>query len=755
MPQPPASSSPKASERHRHDDDHHHHHLASTESQRSSEHANKHRKAQRHHAATPNGLVSSDVQAPHQPADKAHKHSKRANTDAAQVGKHKDKATPSASKAKHKKRKRDAAQGDRDAESHEPPVPTTPTRRRSRHRDGIPTLDDEITAEEEAMGLAPSQDDQTGDRDQAADSGRQEEGESTRTSSKRTRTSTKKAKKASKDKDGKRAKGKTKHTVDKTNGRRLERRATAAAVEPAVTMPTGSEADVARRKDSQPEDEASGGARKRQRRGSSGTAKAKELSAKERYQQATWRAPRQAKPKTDRELAELETQRKALAAWARTQSKSHILVHRCFSRQQLGWLTDDIGLEFKRGQFTRQEHQTLVEFVSTYKKRNNMSHDVLLDMVFDAKRTGMVREHRVFFQECAAALVDRANTSVRTHVKTFLHPYYRKGYWTLAELEELKLSFQELGHDFNAIGERVGRVPVSVRHKWFVLEDAQYRANLGPWSDREKAKLRQAVADFQRDRPRTLLIWTDIARQLGDRRHPRAYAAMWHCMRGLNPLTREAEARARELEAQGVPRDQAVVLARREYNRKAHRERRDAVGINYVIDDDEEDVAAQPPSVEDEWRANGLQGAPAMEPDGWEPAVDDLILLQRLRYQAAPKQSLINWAALGFGQWNWPGDVLEAKLERILEARLPSWFRNKRSWHAILEKVYWQVEKENFDPGYDPHHEHEAAAAAKEAATGAREAGGAAPRAQEASDSEVDDVPSDLEEYMDAGEEED
>ncbi|KAN0061020.1 RNA polymerase I enhancer binding protein [Thecaphora frezii] len=491
---------------------------------------------------------------------------------------------------------------------------------------------------------------------------------------------------------------------------------------------------------SEAESEATGQEKPKRKKTGGRVAKPKQPTAKELYKNKTWKPPREARVKTSAELERLNAQRRALAAWAKRHTKRHILVERCFSRMQLGWLTDDIGLQFKRGTFTKEEHQTLKKTIELYKRRNNMSHDVLLDMVFNAKKIKMQREHQLFFQECAGALVDRANTSVRTHVKTFLHPFWRKGYWTFAELQELKTAFEEVGHDFVTIGKRVGRLSNNARSKWFYLEDVRYRANLGPWTLEEKQKLREAVVHFRKEKPRTHLDWKEIAKEVGGNRHPRNYAAMWHCMRAKRLATRKQDIRQRELERSGLTYDEALEQVQREW--KEHGDIRD-----FVSDTIEDEELEQSYPLQEEWVANGFKGEPGMEVDGWEPRVDDLILLQRLRYQRAARKEQVNWDGLGFGQWNWPGDILKKKLEEIVEKRCPAYFRNKRSWPAILDKVYWDIEKEDFDPGYDPHYEEELAA---EQAAKASQGGGASEGGGDDGDDEmVDDLPSDLEDYMD------
>ena len=303
--------------------------------------------------------------------------------------------------------------------------------------------------------------------------------------------------------------------------------------------------------------------------------------------------------------------RRELVKWeAQAHSHRYVLINRALDYSDLHWLNKEIGLEYKKGAYSKQENEKLKRAVLAYLEHEKMSKEDLQEMLFNSRSTSELRQrHLTFIRQMSSMLDGRPNVQVRNRIKLIFHPEYRKGPWTPAEDEALKVAHTIHGPNWRKIGDHIGRLSKDCWARWAYLADHAEGHRLGPWTEQEVDELVDLVVRFREANPGTDIPWTAIAQQLGNQRHPRAYFLMFHLVRRRLAF----EGRWNLSDAQQI---RIVEQTRRER-------------IKQLSDQLDEGIDEVDFLTDDFMQQNGFKGKADMEPDGWQPSVDDITLFQR------------------------------------------------------------------------------------------------------------------------------
>lgn len=261
-----------------------------------------------------------------------------------------------------------------------------------------------------------------------------------------------------------------------------------------------------------------------------------------------------------------------------------LLVDRVYSSDTLKKLEREIGLKYKKGRFTADEERILKDGIEDFKKRKGYSDEMFQDLLYNYKARGWEREFTELWKDLTGRLEDRANISVRLHIKTRYSQYRNKGKYTLAEDHEIRYRLGELKEDIGAVAKRLGRLGQDISSRWVKLQVRDEMISGPAFTPEEDEAVMEALEKHKREHPDELVSWKEIAKELGNKRSYKVYSACTHSI----------GSRVRKRKAQKETMDPNHSQSLQRGNRSTKR-----------------DLA---------------QG------DGWIPGDDDLCLLQRYVY---------------------------------------------------------------------------------------------------------------------------
>lgn len=205
-----------------------------------------------------------------------------------------------------------------------------------------------------------------------------------------------------------------------------------------------------------------------------------------------------------------------------------LLVDRVYSSDTLKKLEREIGLKYKKGRFTAQEEEILKHGIAEFKQRKNYSDDDFQELLYNYKGKGWEREFTELWKDLTGRLQDRANISVRLHIKTRYSQYRNKGKYTLAEDHEIRYRLGELKEDIGAVAKRLGRLGQDISSRWVKLQ-VRDEMNSGPaFTAEEDEAVMEALEKHKREHPDELVSWKEIAKELGNKRSYKVYSACTH-----------------------------------------------------------------------------------------------------------------------------------------------------------------------------------------------------------------------------------
>ena len=170
--------------------------------------------------------------------------------------------------------------------------------------------------------------------------------------------------------------------------------------------------------------------------------------------------------------------------------------------------------------------------------------------------------HEELWKHVAMAVGTRPNYAVRMHIKSLRKAAVRGARWTPEEAHALSAAVAELGHQWERIGERLGRPGNVCKHYWREQMKHTARAPVaqGAFSAEEEDALRRAVleccARVGADPAGANLPWTLIHECLGP--STRRISVLSRKWRGMV----SAEQRGAEDARWYAPRDDLVLIER-------------------------------------------------------------------------------------------------------------------------------------------------------------------------------------------------
>lgn len=181
----------------------------------------------------------------------------------------------------------------------------------------------------------------------------------------------------------------------------------------------------------------------------------------------------------------------------------------------------ETGKVFKRGRFSKQETDLVLQAVDSYLRHKGLNREDFIDLMFvknNEKSAVNADQCKDFFVDIAGKLDGRPVVNVYHFLRRRLHPNNRGETWSRAEDEELKRLHLLHGPHWEKIGREMGRFHVACRDRFRKIQSAYAR---GTWTEEEMAALKDAHAMASRgDKPEGVASWTFISQRVGTRSAP-------------------------------------------------------------------------------------------------------------------------------------------------------------------------------------------------------------------------------------------
>ncbi|KAF8259159.1 hypothetical protein EI94DRAFT_1707345 [Lactarius quietus] len=151
------------------------------------------------------------------------------------------------------------------------------------------------------------------------------------------------------------------------------------------------------------------------------------------------------------------------------------------------------GIPCHKGQFTKEETQTIHDTIQTYQtpvisvQENNLDDKQLDDMIHSAEPA------KGFWSYIACAVPQRGVKSIFYHVRRACDSLGKVGKWSTAEDQQLQMAMQSHGKDWTAIADFVQRIAADCSDRF--RQHIQYKEmkRTGAWSSDEESQLVHAM----------------------------------------------------------------------------------------------------------------------------------------------------------------------------------------------------------------------------------------------------------------------
>ena len=367
--------------------------------------------------------------------------------------------------------------------------------------------------------------------------------------------------------------------------------------------------------------------------------------------------------------------------------RRELLVERVYSSDMLAKLERTIGLEYKKGRFTKEEQDTIKNGIAEFMKLKGLSEDDFQELLYNYREKGWEKMYTELWKDLAGRLDGRPNIAVRLHVRTNKSQFRRQGRYTLAEDYEIRTRMGVLREDAASVAKRLGRLNQDVLSRFVKLQVKDEMADGPTWTQEEDKAVLAALEKYKQEHPGEVISWKAIADMMGNKRSYKVYSNLFSNIRSRV--------------------DRSGTNPRRDYGTTG--------------DDADADASQQ--------AVRGIQRHPTraeLDNSVWIPGEDDLILLQRLNFQDCFTQDSVKWADLSFDTWQWPEETLKQQFEQIKSRYLPEAWTG--GWQETLDKIIRTIrtrrtKKEIDDEGEDQRSSAAAAGAAQGETSAATEAG--------------------------------
>ena len=253
--------------------------------------------------------------------------------------------------------------------------------------------------------------------------------------------------------------------------------------------------------------------------------------------------------------------REAFVAAHAGQTYEQMVLERAYSSDRLHWLKEAYGLSWRTGRWTAEEEERATLAIEQFCQHYKLSQAALDELIWN-RRPEQKHMHEELWKHVAMTVGTRPNYAVRMHIKSMRKAVVRGGRWSTQDINALSAAVAELGHQWERIGERVGRSGNVCKHFW---RDQMKHANAAPvargaFSQEEEDALRRTVleccARVGVDPEGPNLPWTLIHERLGP--STRRISVLSRKWRGMLSAERRGDDEARWY----APRDDHVLVAR-------------------------------------------------------------------------------------------------------------------------------------------------------------------------------------------------
>ncbi|WFD01432.1 hypothetical protein MOBT1_000095 [Malassezia obtusa] len=234
--------------------------------------------------------------------------------------------------------------------------------------------------------------------------------------------------------------------------------------------------------------------------------------------------PRRLLPRNEEAQRKLKpSQEKTRAAFVAAhagQTYEQMVLERAYSSDRLFWLKEAYGLSWRTGRWSQEEEDLATAALEKFCKHYKLSSAALDELIWHRKPE-QKHMHEELWKHIALSVGTRPNYAVRMHIKSMRKNVVRGGNWTPADIEALAAAVAELGHQWEKIGERLGRSGNVCKHYWREQMQGNQATQVpqGAFRPEEEAALRRAVLECCEkvgcapDGPN--LPWTLIHERLG------------------------------------------------------------------------------------------------------------------------------------------------------------------------------------------------------------------------------------------------
>lgn len=148
--------------------------------------------------------------------------------------------------------------------------------------------------------------------------------------------------------------------------------------------------------------------------------------------------------------------------------------------------------QMKKGQFTNEESQIILNAILDYAYQNNYSEDQVLQLITEK----LVKSEDKVWTKIAECLPDRSVQSIHNFCHRKFNPNNYKGDWSEDEVRKLILLHKEHGPKWEQIAGELGRTSTNVKDKFRQIGGKNHQINLKEFNLISCLKLLKYVQDY-------------------------------------------------------------------------------------------------------------------------------------------------------------------------------------------------------------------------------------------------------------------
>lgn len=228
-----------------------------------------------------------------------------------------------------------------------------------------------------------------------------------------------------------------------------------------------------------------------------------------------------------------KTSKEALLLDAAGLTHEEMLVDRLYHSNQLQWLQEERGLQYKKGSFSAWEDKQIEEEMDAFQKERDIDEAGLQHLIFSQRQAKDDAEvYAALWRRITRRLDGRPNRAVRLHVRRKLAHKISGGPWTEEQKTALTNAVEKYGTNWRAVSNEVKRTAEHCRLRWREHGPAQI-VSRGYWSTEEDEGLVNAVQEACKkekvdlEDEKAKIPWALVSKMLNYTRTPHQCRCRW------------------------------------------------------------------------------------------------------------------------------------------------------------------------------------------------------------------------------------